>query len=258
MPARLLACIFLAGTAPCAVRLLVSVVDPATGQTVTGLAATDFQVTEGRFVRTIESVEALAAPLRILFLVDASAAGAAVRPAAESFISELAENEQMTLVSFDNSATVVQEFTPNKELLRSRLAAIPSGGNPRLLDAVLAAVDHGFPAPGTPRKVVILLTAGIEGPNRSAEVDVVRAARNKGISIYPVYVHGSSRYLFESISRKTGGAPFSLRDHSAARTFQAIRAPYVLVLAGDQSPGESASIKVKGQDTVFVSALPLQ
>ena len=124
-------------------------------------------------------------------------------------------------------------------------------GDPRLWDSVFAALDTGFPTGGY-RKVVVLLTAGIEGPNRTTESAVIQSAREKGIALYPVYLHGSGRWSFPGVARQTGGAAFWLREvRSAAAIVAAIRNPYLLTLQGGVG-----QIKVKGREKTFVSSLP--
>ncbi|MBM3786278.1 MAG: VWA domain-containing protein [Acidobacteria bacterium] len=246
-----------------ATRVLVTVLDGKPGQPVAGLTAGDFDVTDGIAPKRVEGVEALAGPLDILFLVDTSMVGALVQPAAESIIGQLRAKERMALVTFDNSANWIQDFTSSRDSLRAAMAKARYENDPRLLDGLYAALDGGFPVGGF-RRVLVLLTTGIEGASRAEEKDIVRMARNKSVSIYPVFLHGSSRGMFEKISGKTGGAAFSLRDlkrtagdKAAERVFQAIRAPYVLTLSGDLALSEKLTVTVRGREKAMTSTLPL-
>ena len=238
---------FGAGILLAATQVLVTVLDPLTGLRLAGLGPGDFVVTGG-----VESVRVADRPVAVLFLVDSSAAGEVVRTTAERFIGEMAASDRMGLMTFGRSASLVKAFTTDKGALRQALAGVSYGGDPRMLDGLASGLGASFPA-GDFRKVIVLLTAGIEGPSRTPESAVIRAAREKGIAIYPVYLHGSGRWVFPDIARETGGAPFWLREAgSVTGIWDTIRRPYLLTLhrAGGM-------IKTNSREKTFVSSLPL-
>src|SRR5205085_11942416 len=114
------------------------------------------------------------------------------------------------------------------------------------------------------RRTILLLTAGLEGPSRVEESEVVRLARRNGVSIFVVYVVGYEKSMFETLARQTGGASFSLRDMkksskelSGTRIFEVLRSYYTLTVAGNLSLGEKVIIEVKRLERLFASALPL-
>ena len=169
----------------------------------------------------------------------------------------------MAVVAFHSSADLIQDFTSSQELLRRAVAGVKFGNVPRVLDALYAAIDGGFRASGF-RRVIILLTAGVEGSSRVTEREVLRLARRNGVSIYPVYVVGVERSLFELLARETGGATFNLREmrrHDpgppGARVFEVLRSYYVLTVTGNLSLGEKIKVEVKRPGKWMVSWLPL-
>jgi hypothetical protein len=100
--------------------------------------------------------------------------------------------------------------------------------------------------------VIVLLTAGIEGPSRALESTVVQAAVRNGIAVYPVYEHGSGRWSFPGMAKQTGGAAFWMREVRAVEPMMdVIRSPYLVTLSG------AGALKVKGREKTFVSALPV-
>jgi VWFA-related protein len=242
-------------------KLIVSAVDPKTFQPVTGLTAADFELTDGG-TRSIKSCEPGSGPADYILLVDTSMVGGAVQALARDLIGQLAEGEQMAVIGFDASATVLQDFTSSRDLLLRSLDNIQLGNSPRILDALFAALESGF-QPTNARRVAIVATPGVEGPSRSSERDVIRLARRAGASVYPVFLAGMGRGYLEPIARGTGGASILLRDKNAqaaaAKTvFGTVRSYYVLTAAGNLSLTEKAKIVVRGREKLMVSLLPVE
>ncbi len=91
-------------------------------------------------------------------------------------------------------------------------------------------------------------------------------ARKNQISIFPVYVAGAERSLFERLARDSGGAFFSARDlklspaQLAERVYSVLRGRYILTLAGSQALGDRIRVEVRADDSrqkPWASALPL-
>lgn len=254
----------LGATAPAAMRILVTVTEPKTGKPVENLKAEDFLVLEDKLPRRVEAAEFSPKPVDSMLMVDTGLVGGMVQPVAMSLIGELKEKEQMSIVSFDSSAEMIQDFTESRQALGAALAKVKYGNTPRVLDALYAAMDGGFDH-ATFRRVILLVTAGIDGGNRLHEREIVRLARKNSVSIYPVYAAGSSKSLFENLARQTGGASFHLRDlqktggsaSPAARIFDVVRGAYTLTITGNLGLGEKVKVEIKGREKLNVSALPL-
>ncbi|HBY61451.1 MAG TPA: hypothetical protein DEH78_16640 [Solibacterales bacterium] len=250
---------------PAATRLIVTVADQKTGKPITDLKAADFTVLDGSSPRTVESAQYVSEPVDVMLLLDTSLIGGMVQPAAAEMIAQLGEKEQMAVVSFASSADLVQDFTASKELLRRALGQVKYGNSPNLLDALYAAIDGGFEN-ATLRRVILLLTAGVDGPSRVSEREVLRLARRGGVSIFPVYVMGYGRSLFESLARQTGGATFNLRDLGKTRepigpkVFEVLRGHYKVAVEGNLEIGDKLRVEVKSPSGAKrnVSALALE
>lgn len=247
-----------------ATKLLVTVVEPKTGAPVLGLQASDFTVLEDKTPRSVEAAEFSRDTLDIMLLLDTSLAGGLVQPMTENFVAQLQPKEQMAVVAFHSSADLIQDFTSSRELIMRSISQVKYGNQPHVVDALFAAIDGGFQN-SVFRRVVLLLTSGVEGYSRTGERDVIRLARRNQVSIYPVYVVGSDRWLLEQLARETGGASFNLRDMKKAgggepgpRVFDALRSHYTLTLSGNLSLGEKLKVEVKRPDKAQVSALPLE
>jgi VWFA-related protein len=247
-----------------ATKLVVTVVEQKSGAPVTGLSAADFTVLDDKTPRKVEGAEFTKATLDIMLLLDTSLAGPMVQPVVENVVSQLEPKEQMALVAFHSAADLIQDFTSSRELLMRALVKVKYGNEPRVLDAVYAAIDSGFQN-SVFRRVVLLLSSGVEGYSRVEPREVIRVARRHGVSIFPVFVVGYERSLFDQMARQTGGASFNLRDMKKAlganpvgpRLFDVLRNHYVLTVSGNLSLGEKVRVEVKRPQKVFVSALPL-
>lgn len=248
---------------PGATRVLVTVVEQKDGQTVAGLSAADFTLRDGGTERKVESAEYTHGTLDIMLLLDSSLVGGMVQPVAENLVAQVQPKEQMAVVAFHSAADLIQDFTSSKELLLRSLAGVKYGNAPRVLDALFAAIDGGF-RDSIFRRVILLLTTGFEGPSRTSERDVIRLARRNGVSIFPIYMTGAERSLFENLARQTGGASFNLRNLQRAgvkepgpRIFEVARGHYLLTVSGNLSLGERVRVEVRHPRKVFASALPL-
>lgn len=246
-------------------RVLTTVIDPKTGQIVRDLKPADFLFYEDKTVKPVLAAETKPEMLDILLLVDTSVAGPMVAPLAGAMIQQLDPKEQMSVISVHSSADLIQDFTSSKDLLRQSLLKVKFGNNPLPFEALYAAADDGFKGTAG-RRVVLLLTAGVDAGSRLREKDVISKARRAGVSIYPIYVSGWDKSRFDDVARGTGGAPFSLRDlrkvtadEIGKRVFEVVRNPYVLTVAGSLALGEKLKIEINRPGSkLFASVLPLE
>jgi len=246
--------------------LRVTVVERRTGAPVTDLAAGEFDVTVDRVQKRVEEAEYNTSVVDVMLLLDSSLLGEAVGPLATDLIGQLSEREQMAIVAYHSTPDLIQDFTSSQDQLRSAVAQIEFGNSPHLLDAIYAATREGFEG-ASYRRVILLVTSGVDGPSSVSADETIRLAQRNGVSIYPVFLAGYGRSLFERLARETGGAPFSLREmgrrfdgNPAERIFEVIRGNYSLTLSGNLPPGDNLKVEVnrKGSGNLIVSALPLE
>jgi VWFA-related protein len=254
----------LAGPVFSSTKLIVTVTEQKTGRPVEDLKAQDFSVLDDKTPRQVESVEVTSGLVDIMLLLDTSLVGGMVQPLAANLISQLQEKEQMAIVSFHSSADLIQDFTSSKQLLEQAIGGVKYGNTPHVLDSLYASIGDGFQGSAF-RRVVLLLTTGLEGPSRVTERDVVRLARKNGVSIFPIYVVGSERSLFEQLARQTGGASFRVNDMKRAGLaqpgpviFGSLRKHYVVTISGNFEPGEKLKVTVNRPDKLSASAMPVE
>ncbi len=255
----------LAATLPIAAdtKLIVTVTDKKSGAPVTDLKASDFVITVGKSPRQVVSAEYTTGPVDVVLMLDSSLIGAQISSLAPSLIRELGEKEQMAIVAYHSAADLIQEFTSSKELLRRALSQVEFGNSPRLLDALYAVAADGFEG-STYRRVILLLTTGVDGPSSVTPEEVAQVCRRNGVSIFPVYMMSYGRSALEKLARVTGGAAFSARNLAkrssdpAGRVFEVMRGRYDVTLRGNLPLGDKAKVEIRRKGKYLASYLEVE
>ena len=73
---------------------------------------------------------------------------------------------------------MLQDFTSSSKALIDGIMSAHYGNNPRALDALFAALDGGFENT-TGRRVILLLSAGVEGRSGTPATEVFELARRR-------------------------------------------------------------------------------
>ena len=246
------------------ITLRVTVYDERTAETTTGLGPERFSVKDGNTPLQVLSARESDAPVDTLLLVDASMVGNTVRPIAEAIIDRLDEGDSAALVSFDESADLLQDFTSDQQALSRALDRIEYGNLPRLHDGLFAAIDGGFSA-GSNRRAVIVLSAGAIARSRTSEAEVVEVARAKGVSVYSVFVRNDARGALRRLALRTGGASIAARRTGleprqlAVRILEAVRNQYELSVTGVYTLGDQVTAEIVSQskNNLSASVLPI-
>jgi VWFA-related protein len=197
------------------VNILASVRDKH-GALIANLSKDDFTLSEDGQTQQIKYFARESdLPLTIGLLVDVSASQASLidieRQAAYQFFSQVLRKKDMAfLISFGEDAELLQDFTSSPRLLQAGLehlkvnsgvsgpmpGPVPTISQPRgtvLYDAVyLAATDRLIHEVG--RKVVVLITDGIDQGSRLKIEEAVKAAQQADAVVYGIYYVDPSAY----------------------------------------------------------------
>ena len=244
-------------------RLSVTVVDAKTGKLATGLTAEDFMLYEGKLARKADKAEFASDDVDVMLLIDTSLVGDIVRPLADAFVAQLKPKERMSIVGLHSSVDLIQDFTADRKKLDRALNSVTYGTKPHVIDALYEAIDTGFKT-ATARRVILMLTSAYEGDSRMEQHALYQLARKKAVSVYPVYMTGKEKGLFERLAQRTGGAIFSQKEmkkqsneEMAATVFEAMRGHYTITVPGNLELGEKLRLEIGRQGKWFASALPL-
>jgi hypothetical protein len=245
-------------------RILLSAVAAKTGRPVRDLQASEIVITDEKVTHAVTELSKPKQTVDVMLMLDTGLAGSLVQSLAYDLIDQLTEPEAMALVTFDDSAQLIQDFTSSRPILKRSISQVRYGHHPKVLDALAAVIGDGFDH-ATYRRVILLLTAGYEGNSSTSEREVVRLARKHGVSIFPIYMSGQKRGMFESLARQTGGASFNLismaKDASqqpAPRIFEVARSPYLATIRGIGKLSERMKIEARRPEKIFLSALPVE
>jgi VWFA-related protein len=254
------------------------VVTDSRGRRVAGLGAADFEVfDEGR--RVAPSYFAAGTErVALLFLLDASGSTrdtiARQREAALGIFERFGPRSRVAVMHFAEEATLTLPFTAGAEPARRAFtfAARPDSRT-AIFDAALAALPAfgDEAAHAAERRIVILISDGLDTVSRARPSAVVAEARRRNISFYvvhlPLYWVPEGRLVmrrpsagFRDLAEKTGGRFLVVGDQRTALSpgaeydlrpvFEAVaedlRGQYVVgFYARDPAEG-SASSTVKG------------
>jgi VWFA-related protein len=221
------------------------------GRSLSGLAATDFTVTEDGKPGGALKCE-LARPknqrLAVVLAVDCSGSmsGGPLRAAlkaVEDFISRLGPNDAYAITAFSDRVRTALDFTSDKTAAPTALGTIRARGNTVLFDAIGSAIGD-VAAREADRKAVVVLTDGQDTASNSSASDVGALGRKENVAVYAVGLgHSVSEGALRSLADETGGACFLTNSPDDLidiyrKVLQEIRTTYVLTYTSPNSQKE--------------------
>lgn len=209
-------------------------VTDARGRRVPGLSQPDFEVfDDGRRVEPAYFA-AGAEHVSLLFLLDGSGSTRDIiteqRETALAVFSRFGPRSRVAVIQFRERPELALPFTT--ELRRARaafqIAALPDRRT-AIFDAALAAVRAFANAPPQPteRRIVVLLSDGLDTASATRADSVIEEARAAGVSFYvihlPLFEPGGGHLRmrrpskgFRDLAEKTGGRYFVVGDASTS------------------------------------------
>lgn len=238
------------------VKAFVSVVD-GTGSPINDLKPGDFSLTEDSQKVEIESVTLADEPINLVLLIDTSGSMAgegitAAKSAAASFVTSLAADDRVSVVTFDDRSNTVIDFTTDHAAARDKIALIDAtrGSGTCLYDAAYQAVQATATVPSG-RRAVILFTDGRDEKSgggicsiHTAD-DVIKIATEGGTRT-PVYTMGVGSKVDQNglkrLAETTGGRFFYSPDSTKVDAIfrdlsNALRSQYAIIYKSTAGPG---------------------
>lgn len=228
------------------------------GNFIRKLKQDDFALFEDGERRPAEFFEAneeaaLTRPLAVVFLLDISGSIEPEqlikqREAAQSFVKLVQPDSAFAVASFATEFKMLQDFTSDRDKLdRAFQRATDIGGSTHLF----ASIDHGvsmlkrapkFRAGRRLRRVIIVITDGIDNVDPVDQTDLIRRANEAEVTVYSITLPwyspalGGNRIMtlldVSKIVPLTGGKDFSADARDFTPVFQAvaeeIRSSYTL------------------------------
>ena len=185
-----------------------------------GLTRADFEVRDnGQLRPVIEFRSDRQAPVTLAILVDMSGSMsigtkvAMARQAYESVLSQLRDQDEVALFTFDSSLHERQGFTQDFTRLKDGLSTFEPYGSTSLYDATAAAARRLADRSATHRAIVVL-TDGIDTSSRLSAAEVSGLASSINVPVYIVATVPSidQRAMMEARERGTRADTADLRD----------------------------------------------
>ena len=154
---------------------------------VDGLAAADFTIKEDGVAQSITLFEHETVPLSVCIAVDVSSSMSQVptglvAAAISSVSAELAESDELTLITFAQTSQVLVPWSSPAAAARLNLTA-EIAGTTSLNDAARGALAM-LESARNPRAVVLLITDGFDTSSRTRLQDVVKSRRQSEALVY--------------------------------------------------------------------------
>lgn len=185
------------------------------GQPILGLGIDNFavvgQLINNMRVVKVENVTDDSLSFSVVLAIDTSGSmtGSPIENtiiAAKSFINNIGPNDPVAIVTFDNRARLVQDFTTDKALLNQTIDTLSYGGETALYDGSLLAVTTAGNSP-VPRRAVIILS---DGQEYRASLSAREAALTEGLNIgVPVYTIGEGFGFDRTFMEGLAGGTFA-------------------------------------------------
>ena len=170
------------------VMLPVTVRD-ASGRLITDLTRDDFRVFEDNKEQPLRDLALRQVPVDAVLMIDASSSAARnledFRRAAEGFAARLGPDDRISLMKFDDTVQLLQDWTKSRFQLRRALTRIVPGMFTRFNDALLLAAREQYGSTQS-RRAVIVLTDGIDSGRGSTLESALRALLEAQVTVYIV------------------------------------------------------------------------
>src|SRR5436853_2502119 len=180
-----------------------AIVTDRAGKFVTDLTKPDFVVFEDGKRQEVALFTAIKQPFNAVLVLDTSNSAQdrlrAIQNSAAIFTKQLAGDDRMMVISFDNEVRELTEFTRDQKELESAIRGAESGFGKLLYEAMVRAFDKLRDTEG--RRAVILFSDGVDMKSIEATAEkTMQMADEVGAVVY--IVRFDTRWFIEAEARK--------------------------------------------------------
>lgn len=180
------------------------------GLYVADLRQDEFTITEDGVPQQIAFFGKVAAPFHVVLMLDTSSSTKdklrQIQNAAFQFVQQLQPADRVKIISFDDKIRDLNEFTSDREVLRTAINGTRSGEGTKVYDAMDLALNTVRKIRG--RKAIVIFTDGMDWHSDSATYEGnVRFLDEEGVIVYPIRYE--TRATTEQLAREqaSGGSP---------------------------------------------------
>lgn len=171
------------------VQLPISVLDKE-GRPIDGLKQEHFQIFEDKVLQTIKTFRHEDIPLSLALVIDNSGSmrnkRERVNSSALAFVRESNPEDETTIINFDDSAYLEQEFTGSIGDLIDALENIDARGETALYDALYLASEKLMKDGKRDKKVLLVISDGEDTASKYGINKVMDALRKSKITLYAI------------------------------------------------------------------------
>jgi Ca-activated chloride channel family protein len=109
-----------------------------------------------------------------------------VRAAASTLFSRAVAGDDVCLMEFKTTVSVLQDFTTNTQTAQKALGGLKAGGGTALLDALKFAIEYAHRNGKNDRKGVVCITDGGEADSRCRREDVIPLLKQGNVQFYSI------------------------------------------------------------------------
>jgi VWFA-related protein len=197
------------------------------GNFVGGLSQSNFRVLDNGAAQPIAVFTPLEAPAQVLVMIETSPAVYLIHDqhlvAAYALLDGLAADDQVALVTYDQSPRLILQFTADKSAFLSALNTMQytiGMGDLNLYDSISAVLDSL--GPDTGKRALVILTTGLDSSLPARWDALVRKLRGEDVVIFSVGLGGGLRRGAPKKSKKSAPPP-SAADASFEKADGALR-----------------------------------
>lgn len=192
------------------------IANESNGTYVTDLRQEEFTILEDDVPQQIAFFGKVAAPFHVVLMLDTSSSTQdklrEIQSAAFAFVQQLQAADRVKVISFDDKVNDLNDFTNDREVLRTAIYKTISGSGTKVYDAVELALNTIRKIRG--RKAIVIFTDGMDWHSDTATFDgTLRWLDEEGVVFYPIRYE--TRATTERLAREQssgGGASLPTID----------------------------------------------
>ena len=159
------------------------------GLYITDLRQEEFTISEDGVPQQIAFFGKVAAPFHVVLMLDTSSSTKdhlrLIQNAAFTFVQQLQPVDRVKIISFDDKVTDLNEFTSDREVLRTAINSTRSGEGTKVYDAIELAMNTLRKIRG--RRAIVMFSDGMDWYSDKATFEgTVRYLDEEGVVIYPI------------------------------------------------------------------------
>ena len=159
------------------------------GTYITDLRQEEFAISEDGVAQQIAFFGKVAAPFHVVLMLDTSSSTRdklkQIQQAAIAFVEQLQSADRVKVISFDDKVNDLNEFTSNREILRTAIYGTKPGEGTKVYDAVELALNTIRQIRG--RKAIVIFTDGMDWHSDNSTFDgTIRGLDEEGVMVYPI------------------------------------------------------------------------